>query len=127
MPGNIEVPTFDASNPLIPEGAKEIRDLIDGLANAKIQILRSDQVGDLGAYAFRYQGGFVILALPFKSATTLPGISAQPASALDVETPLSFSVIPTQAELDAFLSEYRKLGRFVATLTGVLKMNTFPS
>jgi hypothetical protein len=127
MPGNIDVPTFDASNPLIPEGAKEIRDLIDGLANAKIQILRSDQVGDLGAYAFRYQGGFVILALPFKSAVALPGISAQPAAAFDVEKVLTVSATPTQDEVTAIRDYARSIGRFVSALTGVLKSNTFPS
>lgn len=128
MPGNIETPTLDENDPLIPKEAVDLRNLIDAMANAKTVVQRTDQVGDIGSFAFRYQGGFMILVLPVKSPTVMPAISAvQMATAINAEADLPVSSPPTQAEVTAIRDAYRSLARYVAQLTDVLRANTFPS
>lgn len=126
MPGNIKPVEF-LESPLVPDEAHRAAALLSGLANAQYQVVRADKVGELGAYAFREQGGTVWLMLPLKSSATLPGISSSLApAAFNVDQTLNVSSPPTQAEVEA-IRDFAKAGfRIMRSLVEILKANQFP-
>lgn len=120
----IEIP----SGPLVPREVKNATERINALSGARLRLIRTDQVGDTGGFAFSAQGDAqASLDLPLISSSRLASISAPTAAGqFNVEQAFTISATPTQAEVQAILDWARTGFRHYAQTFAALQQATFP-
>ena len=121
---DIEIPR----GPLVPVEVSAATTRINALSGARLRLVRTDQVGETGGFAFSAQGaGEANFDLPLISPTRLSGISTTtPATAFNVEQTLTVSATPTQAEIQAIRDWARNGFRHYAQTFAALQRATFP-